>query len=101
MIHAERRADEQSNCVWNSTDRSVGCEAFLPVFLTGAKYGWFGFVLPSSVLAIATVAGMVLFTWLTVLGVQRLRFKGLEKYEHLVVGAVFCLLGLLIIFFER
>jgi ABC-type nickel/cobalt efflux system permease component RcnA len=77
------------------------CEAFLPVFLTGAKYGWFGFVLLSSVLAIATVAGMVLFTWLTLLGVQRLRFKGLEKYEHLVVGAVFCLLGLVIIFFER
>ena len=77
------------------------CEAFLPVFVTGAKYGWFGFLLLSVVLAAATVAGMVTFTWLTLVGVQRLRFKGLEKYEQLIVGAVFCLLGLLIIFFER
>lgn len=77
------------------------CEAFLPVFLTGAKYGWFGFLLLSAVLAVATIAGMVTFTWLTLVGMQRLRFKGLEKYEQLIVGAVFCLLGLLIIFFER
>ncbi len=77
------------------------CEAFLPIFLVGAKYGWFGFALLGSVLAIATVAGMVLFTWLTLLGLQRLRFKGLEKYEPLIVGAIFCLLGLFIIFFER
>src|SRR5262249_47343853 len=67
------------------------CEAFLPVFLTGAKYGWLGFVLLSAVLAIATVAGMVTFTWLTLLGLQRLRFKMLEKYEPLIVSAVFCL----------
>ena len=77
------------------------CEAFLPVFLTGAKYGWLGFALLSSVLAIATVAGMVTFTWLTLLGLQRLRFKMLEDYEPVIVGGVFCLLGLLVIVFEH
>jgi nickel/cobalt transporter (NicO) family protein len=77
------------------------CEAFLPVFLTGAKYGWLGFALLSSVLAIATVAGMVTFTWLTLLGLQRLRFKTIENYEPLIVGGVFCLLGLLIIALEH
>ena len=77
------------------------CEAFLPVFLTGAKYGWLGFDLLSSVLAIATVAGMVTFTWLTLLGLQRLRFKMLEDYEPMIVGGVFCLLGLLVIIFEH
>jgi nickel/cobalt exporter len=77
------------------------CEAFLPVFLTGAKYGWVGFVLLSAVLAVATVAGMITFTWLTLLGLQRLRFKMLEKYEPLIVSAVFCLLGVLVIIFER
>jgi nickel/cobalt transporter (NicO) family protein len=77
------------------------CEAFLPVFLTGARYGWIGFVLLSSVLAIATVAGMVTFTWLTLLGLQRLRFKTLENYEPLIVGGVFCLLGILVIIFEH
>ncbi len=77
------------------------CEAFLPVFLTGAKYGWFGFALLSTVLAVATVAGMITFTWLTLLGLQRLRFKMLEKYEPLIVSGVFCLLGVLVIIFEH
>ena len=77
------------------------CEAFLPVFLTGAKYGWSGFALLSAILAIATVAGMIVFTWLTLLGLQRLRFKALEKYEPITVGVVFCLLGLIIILFEH
>lgn len=77
------------------------CEAFLPVFLTGAKYGWQGFVLLSSVLAIATVAGMVTFTWLTLRGLQRVRFKSLEKYEPIAVAGVFCLLGILVIVLER
>jgi len=77
------------------------CEAFLPVFLTGSRYGWLGFALLSSILAIATIAGMVTFTWLTLLGLQRLRFKMLERYEPLIVSAVFCLLGVLVIIFER
>src|SRR5215472_11727914 len=77
------------------------CEAFLPVFLTGAKYGWFGFALLSSVLAVATVAGMVTFTWLTLLGLQHLRFMRLEKFEPLIVSGVFCLLGVLVIIFEH
>jgi len=77
------------------------CEAFLPVFLTGARYGWFGFAMLSSVLAIATVAGMLTFTWLTLLGLQRLQFKMLEKYEPLIISGVFCLLGVLVIIFEH
>ncbi len=77
------------------------CEAFLPVFLTGAKYGWLGFALLSGILAIATVAGMIVFTWLTLLGLQRFRFEALEKYESMTVGMVFCLLGLIIILFEH
>ena len=77
------------------------CEAFLPVFLTGARYGWLGFALLSGILAIATVAGMIVFTWLTLLGLQRFRFEALEKYESMTVGMVFCLLGLIIILFEH
>ena len=77
------------------------CEAFLPVFLIGAKYGWLGFAFLSAILAMATVAGMVVFTWLTLLGLQRLRLKILENYEPLVVGGVFCLLGLIVIAFEH
>ena len=76
------------------------CEAFLPVFLTGAKYGWVGFGLLSTVLAIATVTGMMTFTSLTLFGLQRLRFVTLEKFEPLIVSGVFCLLGALVIIFE-
>ena len=77
------------------------CEAFLPVFLIGAKYGWLGFALLSAILAIATVAGMVLFTWLTLAGVEKLKLRALEKFESGILGGVLCLLGVLIILFER
>jgi len=77
------------------------CEAFLPVFLIGAKYGWIGFTLLCAILAIATVAGMVVFTWLTLAGVERLKFCALEKFESGILGGVLCLLGVLIILFER
>ncbi|HEY6111456.1 MAG TPA: hypothetical protein VIV62_02960 [Chthoniobacterales bacterium] len=77
------------------------CEAFLPVFLTGAKYGWQGFTLLSASLAVATVGGMLTFTWLTLLGLQRVPMKALEKYEPLIVSGLFCILGALIIIFER
>ncbi len=77
------------------------CEAFLPVFLVGAKYGWVGFVLLSGILALATVAGMLIFTWITFSGLQRLRFKLIAKYESFAVGIVFCLLGGMVILLEH
>lgn len=77
------------------------CEAFLPVFLMGARYGWIGFALLSATLAIATVAGMVVFTWLTLAGVEKLNFRALEKFESGILGGVLCLLGVLIILFEH
>ena len=77
------------------------CEAFLPVFLIGAKYGWIGFALLSAILAIATVAGMVVFTWLTLAGVEKLKFRALEKFESGILSGILCLLGVLIILFER
>jgi threonine/homoserine/homoserine lactone efflux protein len=77
------------------------CEAFLPVFLMGAQYGWIGFALLSAILAIATVAGMVVFTWLTLAGVEKLKLRNLEKFESGILGGVLCLLGMLIILFEH
>jgi nickel/cobalt exporter len=77
------------------------CEAFLPVYLTGVKYGWIGFVLLSMILASATVAGMIVFTWLTLMGIEKLNLKRLEKIEAGVMGMLLCALGVLIIIFER
>jgi hypothetical protein len=41
------------------------------------------------------------FTWLTLLGSQRLHFEVLDKYEAVIVGGIFCLLGVVIILFEK
>jgi nickel/cobalt transporter (NicO) family protein len=77
------------------------CEAFLPVYLLGVKYGWIGFVLLSVILACATIAGMVVFTWLTLMGIEKLNLKRLEKIEAGVMGALLCVLGILIIILEH
>lgn len=74
------------------------CEGFLPVYLSGIKYGWTGFVVLSAVLAFATIAGMVIFTWLTVSGMERLRLGFLERYESGFLGALILFLGVGIIF---
>lgn len=74
------------------------CEGFLPVYLSGIRYGWGGFLMLSGVLALATIAGMVIFTWLTLLGMDRLRLEFLERYESGILGALILFLGVGIIF---
>jgi hypothetical protein len=44
---------------------------------------------------------MLIFTCLTLLGLQHLCFNALEKYEPMIVGGVLCRLGLLIVLFEK
>lgn len=74
------------------------CEGFLPVYLSGISFGWVGFALLSAILAVATVGGMAVFTWLTMSGMERLRLQFLERYESGILGAVILLLGIGIIF---
>ena len=76
------------------------CEGFLPVYLTGVRYGWIGFILLSAILACATIAGMTVFTWLALTGIEKLNLKRLEKFEAGVMGTLLCALGILIIIFE-
>ena len=76
------------------------CEVFLPVYLSGVRYGWTGFALLSLVLAGATFAGMLLFTSLAAAGLQRFKLDVLERYEGAIVGALLCLLGLAVMFLE-
>ncbi|MCA0177243.1 MAG: hypothetical protein LCH73_13330 [Proteobacteria bacterium] len=75
------------------------CEGFLPVYVSGIRYGWLGFVLLSAVLAVATVAGMLVFTGLTLSGIERLQLDFLERYESGILGALILLLGVGIMFF--
>lgn len=77
------------------------CEGFLPVYVSGIRYGWMGFALLTVILSIATVLGMVAFTWLTLSNLEKLNLRFLEKYESGIIGGLLCTLGVLIIIIEK
>jgi ABC-type nickel/cobalt efflux system permease component RcnA len=77
------------------------CEAFLPIYASGVRYGWGGFALLTVILSVGTVAGMILFTWLTLTGARKVRLTLLEKYESGLIGTLLCVVGVLIILFEK
>lgn len=74
------------------------CEAFLPVYLKAVEFGWTGFFVLSGILMAGTFSGMLLFTWLTLLGFERLPLRRLERYEALLLGCIFTSLGLMMLF---
>lgn len=76
------------------------CEGFLPIYVSAVRLGWQGFLLSSVVLAIATTAGMMIFTAITLSGLHRVNLKAMEKYESAILGAVLCLLAFVIVFVE-
>lgn len=77
------------------------CEGFLPVYLSGVQFGWRGFFVLSGILAVATLAGMLLFTWLTLVGLEKFEIKNFERYEAALLGAMFTVLGVLLIVLEH
>ncbi len=77
------------------------CEGFIPIYVSGVRYGWSGFILLTAILSIATVAGMAVFTWLTLVGLEKLKLGWLERYESGVLGGLLCLLGLFVMVFEH
>jgi hypothetical protein len=58
-------------------------------------------VLLTTILSVATVAGMILFTWLTLAGLRRIDLSLLEKYEPGLMGGLLATVGVLIILFEK
>jgi nickel/cobalt exporter len=77
------------------------CEAFVPVYVSGVRYGWYGFALLTVILTVATIAGMVAFTGLALTGIEQVKLRAFEKYEAGVMGALLCAVGVLIILFEK
>jgi ABC-type nickel/cobalt efflux system permease component RcnA len=77
------------------------CEGFVPFYVSGIRYGWTGFALLTGVLSVATVAGMVIFTSLTMAGLGKIKLGLLEKYESALMGVLLCAVGVLIVIFER
>ena len=77
------------------------CEAFIPIYVSGVRYGWGGFAVLTAILSIATVAGMLAFTWLALTGIEQIKLRLFEEYESGVMGALLSLVGVLIIWFEK
>ncbi len=77
------------------------CEAFVPVYVSGVRYGWYGFALLTIILTVGTIAGMVAFTGLALTGIEQVKLRSFEKYEAGVMGALLCAVGVLIILFEQ
>ncbi len=77
------------------------CEGFLPVYLSGVQYGWRGFFVLSGILAVGTLAGMMIFTWLTMVGFARLRVQKLERVEAGLLGVIFAVLGAMMLLVEH
>ena len=74
------------------------CELFLPVYLTAAPYGWSGIVLLSAVLAVGTLGGMLVFTWITLRGMSRVPW--LATSGNRLLGSLLCALGVVVVFME-
>jgi len=77
------------------------CEGFLPVYLSAVRFGWRGFALLSVILAVAALAGMTLFTWLALVGLERFKVRSFVRYEAGLLGALFSLLGVLVVLLEH
>ena len=77
------------------------CEAFVPVYVSGVRYGWHGFALLTIILTVGTIAGMVAFTGLALTGIEQVKLRSFEKYEAGVMGVLLCVVGVLIILFEK
>jgi len=76
------------------------CEGFLPVYVSGITFGWIGFLLLTIILGVATICGMLIFTWLALKGVEKINTEFLEKNESLIMGSLLILLGIMIFFVE-
>ena len=76
------------------------CEGFLPVFVAGVRYGWWGFTILCLILAVATLGGMLALTWLTLRGLQHLNLAALDRYEGHILGGILIALGLAVAVLE-
>jgi hypothetical protein len=77
------------------------CEAFLPVYLSGLRFGWGGFAVLSLALTLAAVASMTGLTGLSLAGARWLGLERAGRYEGAVLGAALVLLGALVVVLER
>ena len=54
-----------------------------------------------AILAVGALLGMLIFTWLTLIGLEKIEVKNFEHHEAALLGALFSALGVLIIWLEH
>jgi nickel/cobalt exporter len=77
------------------------CEAFLPIYVSGIREGWAGFALLTAILSVGTVLGMVVFTSLSLTGLNRIRLGWLERCESGMMAALLFGVGLFVLLFSH
>jgi hypothetical protein len=77
------------------------CEAFLPIYASGIRYGWSGFISLTAILSAGTVIGMVVFTSMSFAGLNRVKLGWLEKYESGIIAALLAFVAAFVLLLER
>lgn len=77
------------------------CEAFLPIYASGIRYGWQGFTVLTLILSLGAVIGMTVFTSLSLAGLNRVRLGWLERYESGCIAVLLALVAVVVLFLER
>jgi hypothetical protein len=70
------------------------CVMIIPMFLMIAPQAPAFLILVSLVLLITTVGTMMILVTLSYLGIERLKFHFIDRYEKLIIGITLCILSL-------
>jgi hypothetical protein len=73
------------------------CLDLLPIYVAAAALPWSVVVAISILMAVTTVSIMLGLIWLTLRGLERLRFTALERNESRAVGIILVALGLVLL----
>lgn len=72
-------------------------EALLPVYVGAGVHGWGVVALLTLAFAVGTVIGMVAFTGLALVGVERFRLQRLARFEGVALGVVLIVLAVFVL----
>ena len=72
-------------------------EALLPVYVGAGVHGWGVVALLTLAFALGTVLGMVAFTALALVGVERFRLQRLARFEGVALGLVLIVLAVFVL----
>lgn len=76
------------------------CEAVIPVFFAASPYGWMTLLFLILIVAFATIGGMLLLVYLSLIGYKRIHSHWLEENERTVIGTILILLGLFVLLYH-